>query len=191
MDPSPQELKLTPDLLEYARAVALKEARNHCGRRVDYKDVVQEAILHLLSKPPKFDPSRGASVKTLIYTIIKRAVIRFAEREAKQVSRFKSFPRGVVPSTDGDRAEPAHHQISEKRTAELTRSRWNLDDILKYIDNEDSRDLCRLVIECNGNLSEAARRLNLSEGTVRYRLKLLGPKLIAAGFDPFSQGGVT
>lgn len=96
-----------------------------------------------------------------------------------------------MPSTDGDRAEPAHHQISEKRTAELTRSRWNLDDILKYIDNEDSRDLCRLVIECNGNLSEAARRLNLSEGTVRYRLKLLGPKLIAAGFDPFSQGGVT
>src|SRR5690606_3623644 len=48
-----------------------------------------------------------------------RRVIRFAEREAKQVSRFKSFPRGVVPSTDGDRAEPAHYQISEKRTAEL------------------------------------------------------------------------
>lgn len=191
MDLSPQELKLTPDLLEYAKAVALKEAPNHCGRRVDYEDVVQEAILHLLSKPPKFDPSRGANEKTLIYTIVKRAVIRFAEREAKQASRFKLFPKKDVASTDGDAAEPAHHQIGEKRTTELTRSRWNLDDILKYIDNEESRDLCRLVIECNGNLSEAARRLKLTEGTVRYRLKLLGPKLIAAGFDPFSHGGVT
>ena len=191
MDSSPKELKLTPDLLEYARAVAIKEAPNHCGRRIDYEDVAQEAILHLLSRPPKFDPSRGASEKTLIYTIVKRAVIRFAEREAKQARRFRQFPEPVGASRDGEDDEPAHHRISEKRTTELTKSRWNLDDILKYVDNEESRALCRLVIECKGNLSKAAQRLKLSEGTVRYRLKLLGPKLLAAGFDPFSQGGVT
>lgn len=190
MDPSPQELKLTPDLLEYARAVALKEAPNHCGRRVDYEDVAQESILHLLSRPPKFDPSRG-SEKTLIYTIVKRAVIRFADREAKQARKFRPFPQAVGAAQDAEDHDPPENQISESRTKVLTRSRWNMDDILKYIDNQESRDLCRLVIECKGNLSDAARRLNLSEGTVRYRLKLLGPKLIAAGFDPFSQGGVT
>ena len=191
MDSSPRELELTPDLLEYVRAVALKEAPNHCGPRVSYDDVVQEAELRLLRKPPKFDPSRGASPKTLIYTIVKRAVIKYAEREAKQARRFRQFPEPVGASRDGEDSEPAHHRISERRTMELTRSRWNLDDILKYIDNEDSRALCRLVIECNGNVSEAARRLKLSEGTVRYRLKLLVPKLRSAGFDPFSQGGVT
>jgi len=200
MDPSPQELKLTPDLLEYARAVALKEAPKYCKCRLarptgskskldeqPWADVVQQAILELLRRPPKYDPTRGASPKTLIYTIVQRAVMKAAERESRQADRFRQFPQSV----ECDDEEPAEQRISEKRTAELTRSRWNLDDILKYIDNEESRDLCRLVIECNGNLSEAARRLNLSEGTVRYRLKLLGPKLIAAGFDPFSQGGVT
>jgi len=189
---SPQELKLTPELLEYARAVALKEASKHCARRVSYDDVVQDALLHLLSRPPKFDPSRGASEKTLIYTIVQRAVIRHATREAKQIRRLGLPLEAVEVSSDGeDHDEPAHHRITENRTAELTKSRWNLDDILQYIDNEDSRTLCRLVIECKGNLSEAARRLGLSEGTVRYRLKLLGPKLLAAGFNPFSQGGLT
>ena len=85
---------------------------------------------------------------------------------------------------------PTMELITERRTVALTKSRWPLDDILQYIDNEDSRALCRLVIECDGNISEAARRLKLSEGTVRYRLKLLEPKLRAAGFDP-SEGGIT
>jgi RNA polymerase sigma factor (sigma-70 family) len=200
MEPSPQELKLTPDLLEYARAVALKEAPKYCKCRLarptgskskldeqPWADVVQQAILELLRRPPKYDPTRGASPKTLIYTIVQRAVMKAAERESRQADRFRQFPQSV----ECDDEEPAEQQISEKRTVELTRSRWNLDDILKYIDNEESRDLCRLVIECGGNISEAARRLNLSEGTVRYRLRLLEPKLIAAGFDPFSQGGVT
>jgi hypothetical protein len=31
--------------------------------------------------------------------------------------------------------------------------------------------------------------MGVSEGTVRYRLKLLAPKLIAAGFDPFTKEG--
>lgn len=59
MDPLSQELELTEDLLEYARAVARQEAPKYCGRRVSYEDVVQEAILHLISRPPKFDPSRA------------------------------------------------------------------------------------------------------------------------------------
>lgn len=185
MDSSPRELKLTPELLGYAKAVALTEAKKHCPDGVSYDDLVQEAILHLVRTPPKFDPSRGASERTFIYTIMRRAVIKAAEREAKQISQFRQFPEPV----EDDDEEPPEHQVSEKRTVELTRSRWNLNDILQFIDDKESRALCRLVIECNGNLSEAARRLNISEGTVRHRLKVLGPRLLAAGFDPYSTGG--
>lgn len=188
MDSSPQQLKLTPELVAYARAVALTEAKKHCAESVSYDDVAQDAILQLVRKPPKFDPSRGASEKTLVYTVVRRAVIKAAEREAKQALRFTQFPE---PAEGEDDEEPAEQQVSEKRTVELTKSRWNLDDVLKFIESEDGRSLCRLVIECKGNISDAVRRLKLTEGTVRYRLKMLGPKLLAAGFDPFSTGGIS
>jgi len=208
MTSEPQELELTPDLLEYAKAVAIKEAPNHCRARLarptaapsnlderPWADVVQDVQLRLLRKPPKFDPSRGASPKTLIYTIVKRAVMKFGTRQARHDRRYRQPPETVVLSKGLEEGTVERTRkvdlITERRRTALTRSRWNLDDILQYVDNEDSRALCRLVIECNGNVSEAARRLKLSEGTVRYRLKLLAPKLIAAGFDPFSQGGVT
>ncbi|HOD83929.1 MAG: RNA polymerase sigma factor [Planctomycetes bacterium ADurb.Bin126] len=205
MTSEPQELKLTPDLLDYAKAVALKEAPKHCKPRLarprgaksdlderPWADVVQEAILQLLRRPPKFDPARGASPKTLIYTIVQRAVIKYGTRQAKHDERYRQPPDTVVLSEGlADEAvdeTPTMELITENRAAALTRSRWPLDDILQFIDNEDSRALCRLVIECDGNVSEAARRLKLSEGTVRYRLKLLEPKLRAAGFGPPTGG---
>ncbi len=193
MTTSPQELKLTPDLLEYAKAVALKEAEKRCPKYVDFGDVVQHALLHLMSKPPRYDPARGASPKTLIYTIVQRAVLKYVALECKRGSRSKQFDEPVGVSEDTEDGvyvdhEPAHHRITERRAAELSKSGWTMDDVLQYIDNEDSRALCRLVIECGGNLSEVARQLHVTEGTVRYRLRLLAPKLRAAGFDPFEGG---
>ena len=208
MTSEPQELELTPDLLEYAKAVALRLAPKHCKPRLarptavksdlderPWADLVQEVTLQLLRRPPKFDPARGASPKTLIYTIVQRAIMKYGARQARHEQRFRQPPDTVVLSEgladDMVDETPTAELITERRHVALTRSRWNLDDILMYVDNEDSRALCRLVIECDGNVSAAARRLKLSEGTVRYRLKLLAPKLRAAGFDPFSQGGVT
>ncbi len=196
MDASPRELELTPDLLEYAKAVALKEAPNHCGPRVSYDDVAQAAILHLLSKPPRFDPSRGAKVETLIYTIVKRAVIKYAERERKHASPLRPLDQPADESS-GALAGPTedqvrtHQRLTGKGPTKHAALRSVVDEMLIYVDNEESRALCRLFIECDGNTSETARRLGMTEGTVRYRLKLLGPKLRAAGFDPFSQGGAT
>ncbi|HPD31094.1 MAG TPA: sigma-70 family RNA polymerase sigma factor [Phycisphaerae bacterium] len=196
MNPSPQELKLTPDLLEYARAVALKEAPKHCGSRISYDDVVQEAILHLLSRPPKFDPSRGASEKTLIYTIVQRAVIKYAERERKHVSPLRPFDEPADESS-GALAGPTedqmrtHRRLTGKGPTKHATLQAVVDEMLIYIDNEESRALCRLFIECDGNTSATARRMGMTEGAIRYRLKMLAPKLLAAGFNPFSQGGDT
>ncbi len=205
MTSEPRELELTPDLLEYAKAVARKLAPDFCKPRLarptaaksdlderPWADLVQEVSLQLLRRPPKFDPARGASPKTLIYTIVQRAVMKYGARQAKHEERYRQPPDTVVLSEgleDGTADEtPTMELVTENRRAALTRSRWPLDDILQYIDNEDSRALCRLVIECDGNISAAARRLKLSEGTVRYRLKLLEPKLRAAGFGPPTGG---
>lgn len=196
-DSSPQELELTPDLLEHAETSATKEAHRYCRlwgvdgelKRSVFQDAVQDAMLHLVSKPPRFDPARGASPKTLIYTIVQRAV---AKSMARALKRARRFPLTGEPEPDldedgeddlrrrGDAGRPENRVARTERTA---------DDILEYVDCEESRALCKLFMECDGNASEVARRLGLSEGTVRYRLKLLGPKLLAAGFNPFPGGG--
>jgi RNA polymerase sigma factor (sigma-70 family) len=198
-DSSPQELELTSDLLEYAKMSAQTEAHRYCrlwgidgeSKRSMFDDAVQDALLHLVSKPPRFDPARGASPRTLIYTIVQRAVAKSMVRALKHAGRFQ-----LTDEPEADLDEDVEDDIRRRGDPgrpenKLTRTEWTADDILQFIDNEESRALCRLFIQCNGNASKTARRMGVSEGTVRYRLTLLGPKLLAAGFNPFSQGGVT
>ena len=189
MGPASLELELTPDLLEYAKAVALKEAAKHCGRGVSYDDAAQEAVLQLIRKPPRFDPSRGAAVKTLIYTIVQRAVIKFATREQEKLGRLRPYPgqsddpaEAPLGPTEGHLGR--YQQLTGAGPTKHEPLRAALEDMLRFIDNEESRAMCWMVIQCDGNYSEVARRMKLSEGTVRYRLKMLKPKLRAAGFKP-------
>jgi len=193
-----QELQLTDELLEFAKARALHEAGRHCPPWVDRQDVVQQVMLGLLAKPPKYDLSKGVSEKTLIHTVVRRIVLKYVAREKKRAGRFMQPPwRKTAGKLDEDetpeyelpvelsRGGPPAEKKSINRRVELLSKSSTTDDVLEFIDNEESRALCRLVIECGGNVSEAARRLGLSEGTVRYRLRLLAPKLRAAGFRPF------
>lgn len=191
---SAPELELTPDLLEYAKAVALNEAQKRCPGHVDYGDVVQDALLHLISKPPKYDPARGASPRTLIYTIVQRSVLKYIGRECRHANRFAQFaepsdaPSELTPGPTEEQIRTHQHLTGSGPTQHET-LQSAVDEMLCHIDNEDSRALCRLFMECNGNVSETARRMKLPEATVRYRLKnVLGPKLVAAGYSPFSCG---
>ena len=171
-----RDITLTDDLLEYAKAVALKMAKRFRLPREVYDDAVQEAHHELHRRPVRFDPAKGGSEKTLIYTVVERAVLKFVKDENETTTRFEP--------TD---AQEIQEQAEEWETGER-RETWTLGEILQYIDNDDNRALCELVVQCKGNISEAARQLGLTEGTVRKRLRVLGPKLLAAGFDPFSIG---
>lgn len=124
--------------------------------------------------------------------------MKFVALEVQHASRNKQV---VTPKTgDDDDREAALEAFSlkeryergleqlliEDRRAEATFE--PPEDLFQFIDNEDSRALCKLYIKCKGNVSETARRLGVTEGAVRYRLKMLAPKLRAAGFDPFEGG---
>lgn len=185
-DASPRELELTPELIEYAKSIALHEAEKRCPKYVDYGDVVQEVLLHLVSKPPNYDPARGAA-KTLIYTIVQRAVLRYVARQCRHADRFAQIDAAAPEAQAGDEQLRPNRDAAERRPVDLTTKSSTTDDVLQFIDNEESRELCRALIECENNVSAAAKRLGVVEGTVRYRLKLLAPKLIAAGFNPFSK----
>lgn len=190
-DPSPTELDLTPDLLDYARQKGIEIAKGFRNPRIDPEDATQHALLHLIAKPPRWDPARGASPKTLIHTIVQRAVIKFVEREARDVRQFKTLrePTESSPAAaEGVHPDPVGTEIASSRTVSLSQSFWATEDVLEFIDNEDSRALCRTIMECDGNVSDAARRLGMKESTIRYRLKLLIPKLLAKGFKVVSEG---
>lgn len=190
-DPSPTELDLTPDLLDYARQKGIEIAKGFRNPRIDPEDAAQDALLHLIAKPPRWDPARGASPTTLIYTIVQRAVIKFVEREARDVRQFRALnePAESSPAAaEGVHSDPVGTEIASNRTVSLSQSFWAKEDVLDYIDNEDSRALCRTIMECDGNVSEAARRLDEKKSTIRYRLKLLIPKLLAKGFKVVSEG---
>ncbi|MCW5776432.1 MAG: sigma-70 family RNA polymerase sigma factor [Phycisphaeraceae bacterium] len=190
-DPSPTELELTPDLLDYARRVGFEVAKEHCKPGVCHDDVVQEALLHLIAKPPVWDPARGASPKTLIYLIVQTAVLKHAEREERALRKFKTLRVAAdtgQSASEGVYEDPTGREIARNRTVGLSQSSWAMEDVLEYIDNEDSRTLCRTIMECEGNVSEAARRLKMKESTIRYRLKLLIPKLLAKGFKVVPEG---
>jgi len=137
---SKRELELTGDLLEYAQATALQLAKKRCPKHVSLNDVAQEALLHLIARPPKYDPTKGASEKTLLYTALSCFVSKCLERERRQVDRFEAASQ-----------EPEDHRNEEPR-ATLT-----LDHILRFIDCPESRALCRCYVECGGNKSMVAR----------------------------------
>jgi DNA-directed RNA polymerase specialized sigma24 family protein len=190
-DPSPAELELTPDLLDFARRSAFKEAKKRCRPGVDHDDAAQQALLHLIAKPPVWDPARGATPKSLVYTVIQRAVMKFAEREGKAVRKFKPLRQASDAgrkATDGVYPDPIGTEIARNRTVSLSQSFWTKEDVLDFIDNETSRETCRVIMESGGNVSEAARRLGLKESSIRNRLDVLYPKLLATDFKVVSEG---
>jgi len=190
-DPSPVELELTPDLLDYARRVAFKEAQKRCRPGVDHDDAAQQALLHLIAKPPVWDPARGATPKSLVYTVIQRAVMKFAVRERKTVRKFQPLrppSDAKQKATDGVYPDPSGTEIARNRTVSLSQSFWTKENVLDFIDNETSRETCRVIMESGGNVSEAARRLGRSESAIRTRIDVLLPKLLAAGFKVVSEG---
>ncbi len=182
----PRELELTPELIEHATSAALHEAQKHCPKYVDYGDVVQEVLLHLVSKPPKYDPTRGASAKTLIHTIVQRGVLKYVARQCRHAERFRQVVETKPETPEDDEQIRPQRDAAERHPFDRT-TRDPTDDVLQFIENEESRELCRTLIECDNNVSEVARRLGVTEGAVRYRLKMLAPKLIAAGFNPFNK----
>src|SRR5689334_18917824 len=88
-DTSTRKLELQGDLLEYAKSTALKEARRCCPKHLSPQDVAQETLLRLFAKPPQYDPMRGASEKTFLYTVIRSLVSKFVGRERKRDERFE------------------------------------------------------------------------------------------------------
>lgn len=189
-DPSPKGLNLTPDLIEYAKAVAIQAAKHCCGPRIVYDDAVGQAMLHLLGALPKYDPSKRAAPKTWINTVVTRAVMKYAEREQKKLDRLCSFG-GPTKEQAGptERQETALGRWHGRWPADHEAAAARVEEAIDLIDDEDARRMCRLLIQHNGNRSAIAREMSIDESVVRYRIKrVLRPRLEAMGFDFLGEG---
>jgi transcriptional regulator of acetoin/glycerol metabolism len=114
--------------------------------------------------------------------------MKYAERESRHAKLHQQFPEPERRPAKGKPEKPMERQkreYIELRPRDLTWKGLTPDDVFRYIVDPQSQELCQTVVDCDGNLSEAGRRLRMPESTVRHRLKMLGPKLLAAGFNPY------
>lgn len=189
----PYVLEMTPDRLDLVRRAARKETRKRCSEFVDVRDVIQHVHLELLRRPLKYDPRNKATEKTYLWAAVRYIVINYAKREARQAERHRQLKNRQPEAVESEHDKPVKpmdrqkREFIELRPRDLTWKGLTADDILQYIDDPSSRHLCKTVLNCVGNMSEAGRRLRIPESTVRSRLKVLGPKLLAAGFNPYRQ----
>ncbi len=157
-------LVLTEELIEVGRKATYFEVRRQCPKLVDPDDAWQEICLKLVSQPQMYDPSRGASEATFLKLIVSRAVSKYADKARRHKKRFRLME---IEDREAPTEEPPKEPIN----------------LMQYIDCEETRRLCELLIECNFNKSEVARRLGWGESKVRSRFNLLAPRLKAAGVD--------
>lgn len=170
MEPStPSEIELTDDLIDYIEAITVKLASGAIPKHIDLADVKQHVLLQIVNCPPKFDPTKKASVKTLLYVVVQRQVWKYA-KSLEQLGFESVFDANLHGNSYWD-AEPRFDQPS----------------FMDYIDCEETRRMCLLMLEHDANVSAVARSMDVTEGTIRHRLKMLRGKLRAAGFDPFAE----
>jgi len=172
---SKQTLVLTPDLMDYVETVARKMALRRVPRFIGVDDAVQHTLMQIVQYPPLFDSTQG-SLKNFIHTIVGHGISDFL-REHYNKHRKKHHKELAEPD-----------QVPEREVSRRTAAKKSVDEMLPLIKDKEIRALCQLVLECDGNVSKVARRLGQCEGTIRYRLKLLGLKLKMMGFDSFLTG---
>jgi broad specificity phosphatase PhoE len=121
--------------------------------------------------------------------VVAKAVSKYAGREWKKVKRLRPLPGSKdapsEPTTDQATALGRWHG---RWPADYEAAAARVEEALDLIDNEESKRMCRLLIEHNGKRSAVAREMKIDEGTVRYRIeRILQPKLLSIGFDLFGE----
>jgi len=189
MDSQIPRLELTQELMESANNFALKEAKRCCPKHMR-DDAIQSALLYLMTTPPRHDPAKGGAPETLIYMRIRWSILNYMKLEEKRLEDNKRADRPILMGKMEAVSENHRNEFRSEsfQTADLRGTNWTVDDMLEFIDDRESCAMCKSVIENNGNVSKAARELDIPPSTVRARVKALAPKLITAGFNPYRAG---
>ena len=179
-------IQITEELAEFIHEQALVAATWRCPEHVDPHDVAQEVAFTLIRKPPRFDPNGKAKLETFLKSCIRNRVHSAIRKEG----RFSLRQAQLIEDKQRDEEDvkknvrwPSLH--NGERPFQKDIKEFTPEDVFRYIDCDSSRALCMLYLECKANMSEVARRMGVSEGTIRYRLKRLSPILLQAGLKPF------
>ena len=179
-------IQITEELAEFIHKQALVAATWRFPEHVDPHDVAQEVAFTLIRRPPRFDPEGKAKLETFLKSCIRNRV----QSALRKVGRFSLRHAQVVEDEQRDEEDVKKHVRSPslhngERPFQQDIKEFTAEDVFRHIDCDSSRALCVLYLECKANMSEVARHMGVSEGTIRYRLKKLAPKLLKAGLKPF------
>jgi hypothetical protein len=166
---NPKAIELTDDLIDYIEATTVNVASRFLPKRFELADAKQHIFAYIVSHPIEFDPTKNADVKTLLNLVIRREVWKYAASMKQKANE---------PSFDAD-LHGHSYRVAEPR--------FDQPSFMEYIVDAEIRRMCFLMMEHDSNVSEVARSMGVTEGTIRHRLKSLRGRLRKLGFDPFAE----
>ncbi len=166
---TPHEIILTDEHLTFIRKTVLANAKR-LAKYIDRDDLLQHVTHHAIREAQKFNATRGASFTTFLFLVVRTGMSKYLTRERERCEIAQPYKGDV------------HDEIVRPKPLA-----FESPSFMDYIDDDETRKMCFLMMEHDNNQSEVARCMNVTEGTIRYRLDLLRGKLRAAGFDPFAE----
>jgi RNA polymerase sigma factor (sigma-70 family) len=166
---NPKAIELTDDLIDYIEATTVNVASRYLPKRFELADAKQHILAYIVSHPIEFDPTKNADVKTLLHLVIRREVWKYASSMKRNANE---------PSFDAD-LHGHSYRVAEPR--------FDQPSFMDFLVDEESQRMCLLMMEHDSNVSEVARSMGVTEGTIRHRLKSLRGRLRKFGFDPFAE----
>lgn len=174
----------------FARGIIRRKVRQliACSgfHRQDADDLEQELLFRLLGSLQSFDESLPQHRNAFITTVVERSaciIRRRQSRRKKYLGDVQSFDAPRTEEPDGADSGLVAVDSHSQQAFEQTDLRLDLHAILDGLP-ADLRDLAGRL--ARNKLTEIAREMNVSEGTVRFRRDHIRDILAEARFRYFS-----
>jgi RNA polymerase sigma-70 factor (ECF subfamily) len=144
------------DELYRRHASAVRSAvERRCGAELA-EDAVQEVFARLWERPERFDPARGSLRTFLVHDGVGRAIDRWRSEAASQARSTRGFNPPATASPDQVAVARASARALRQAIAHLA---------------EGQREAICLAFYGGVSYQEVARRLGITEGTAKWRIR--------------------
>jgi len=182
----PPEEGFSPREIGVARTVVSSFLKLHpTFRGYDFKDLLQECLLHWLARRHLYKPDLGASSSTFMGKILRRKLLDILAEEMTHKRRLNQIaePLEPPPDSDQDDKKPVPPSLAVPPQIPHLHLRLSVESVLAVL-HPDQVKLCELLKE-GMNVSEVSRAIGKPRPTIYDELKRIREIFHKEGLDDF------